>query len=73
MQTFLGSELTFKLDQTQRRKLAGLLKFSRRPPNISHARWRVMQLGGADHLTESELRILSDWIGLSVAVELLRK
>ena len=70
VQAELFPEIRFRLDQQQRRQLAGLLKFEDRPPGFTLARWAVLTLGAASQVGELELAILSDELGYSVGSEL---
>lgn len=52
--------LTLKLDQPQRRALASIIRFVKRPPAITPSRWRVMELGAASSIADYELAALQN-------------
>jgi len=52
--------VTLKLSQDQRRALGRLLRFTRRPPAITPARWTVLQMSAASQIADFELAALQD-------------
>lgn len=60
----------FDLSQAQRRRLADVLKHTRRPACFGLARWAVLQMGAASAISALEVQVLTD-CGLDI-VEPLR-
>jgi hypothetical protein len=59
-------EVRIDLSQAQRRALAQMLRFSRKPRHWTEARWRVVTFGAASSLSSAEMGDLSDLLSVDL-------